>query len=186
MKIYVTHHRVDTPFGRFAANMRPIGDGQSVINLEPMGELDEVPLDARGSLDYAALEAEAERIHGKRPMLITPNEFIVNRKSYSGTLEVRYVDPAWDRTRRVAYVTHYAGLQSDEITDSAREKIAAYMLEHEHEILTPERMLDGERNRLQNRAERARQQVLDLEEQLEAARTELNEILDTLRKPVTS
>lgn len=145
---------VKTPFGNFAAYtyMRNEWEdrGHQTIHLEPLGELAELPLkesyDGQPTLDHDALDAEgARQFPDQAGSIWKPRpSFEINRKHYSGTLEIKFgtytasshYDPSMNG-KPYARVSSYSTL-GEGLTDSAREKLAAWIIEHKDEILTPE------------------------------------------------
>lgn len=140
---------VTTPFGNFAVSTyRPAewADNHRVeIWATPIGELDHVPsklYSNRIGIDSDALRAEGERQaaangYENPPYLLPAPSYVVNRKRYfHSTVEISYWEPSPNRPIGQTTVSAFAGF-CDELSDSARAKLAQWFEEHRDEILTP-------------------------------------------------
>lgn len=187
------YQHIATPFGNFAAYtyMRNEWDDRGVVILhfEPLGELTEVPLattyDGRPVISHDALDAEGARQHPEqvggfwkpRPT------FEINRKTYSGTLEVKFgtytesshYDPEM-HGKPWARVSHYT--HTENLTDSARDKLAAWILEHRDEILTSEFLARDLYDRAQEDYKHAERGVKDAQEKLAEAEQHMADMLN--------
>lgn len=174
---------IETPFGNFAAYtyMRNEWEdrGRQTIHLEPLGELAEVPLktmyDGHPVIDHNALDEEGARQHPEQVGGIWKAKptYEINRKQYSGTLEARFgihsqtshYDPEMLGKTYVT-VSSYTG---ESPTDSAREKLAAWILEHHDEILAPEFLARDAYDRAQADSRRAERGVKEAQAALAEA-----------------
>ena len=138
-----------TPFGNFAAQTRHDDSDPEFrgLHLTPIGALPAVPTTWNQALGAQVLDHDVVTAEGRRdaeeagvslPAYITPAPaFTINRVRYTTTtLRVSYRDDY--RGDRHVLVEAYASLYGKELSDSARSKLAAWFLEHEGEIFTPE------------------------------------------------
>lgn len=187
---------ITTPFGNFAATTYRLNEweerGVQEIHLEPLGQLDHVPLKEDSYygevLDHDTIDAEGAR---QQPELagtwyVPKPIFTVNKKPYTGTVEARF--GAYHHHHKDELVgTDYAhvGMYStigEGLTDSARAKLSEWILEHRDEIITPLFVAESKQAAAHLTSQSAHRALVEAEKALDEARNAVSKAADDYRQ----